>query len=660
IWTSWERECPASPTYDEEMESSSFPAFFRRLERKHGIVRFFRRSKEWVYYTCHGEDTSLVAEEAYKTTSGVQNQGGLPTLTISVKMFSSLVPVLLDRNFRIEVWEQESGSTSRWKVRHSASPGNVEALLRDLVGTDGDGQLDALAATGGTAVMMVANVTAGGGVGIAYANTSFQVLGLMQFQDKELNELEGIVVQIGARECLLEDSGPCTAELEEIMGRCEVLCTVKGKECFRRGRDEIMEDLHILTGNTDEIGDTSRTQTVIKPDICAAQEMPLALSSLACLITHLNLLGDSSNQQTFTLVIDELQKYMQYDAAASKAMSVFPATNRLQLPMALAHGTTGGPGSGETGRGHSLYSILNQTCTAMGSRMLKRWLQHPLVNVKEISQRHAMVQSLCDNTTLTSTLRDGKGMLRGMLDLDKVAQRFSRKPVRSSLATLLGVYRAVMRLTSIVDALQEAVGQAVEEQSKGEGNEKMINSLGGEGQQSVGDLSQFLSLCEEVIDLDHMMETGGKEVRVRPTFHEELKRLGGEIQGNQEEMNGVLRAIEREAKATSGKVKLEYSTVHGYHLRVTKKDQTLVGTCKGALTLSVQKAGVLFTTDNLRSLGAMATRLKEQYQDVQGKIVEQAVSVACTYVTVIMSAAKVVSELDVLLAFSVCAQTWDW
>lgn len=50
----------------------------------------------------------------------------------SVKLFSSLVPTLLGRNQRIEVWELEPDSSSRWRIRCSASPGNVEGLISDI------------------------------------------------------------------------------------------------------------------------------------------------------------------------------------------------------------------------------------------------------------------------------------------------------------------------------------------------------------------------------------------------------------------------------------------------------------------------------------------------------------------------------------------------
>ncbi|CAN0457428.1 unnamed protein product, partial [Ectocarpus sp. 8 AP-2014] len=90
------------------------------------------RSKEWVYFTAHGLDADLVSREAFKNTSAVSFQsGGLPSITISVKVFSSLVPALLAKNFRIEVWEQLAGS-STWTRRLSASPGNVEAIMADI------------------------------------------------------------------------------------------------------------------------------------------------------------------------------------------------------------------------------------------------------------------------------------------------------------------------------------------------------------------------------------------------------------------------------------------------------------------------------------------------------------------------------------------------
>lgn len=55
-----------------------------------------------------------------------------------------------------------------------------------------EGQPEEDAATG-TAVMMSTYATASGDVGVAYANTAFRNLGLLEFQ---LADLEGVVVQV--------------------------------------------------------------------------------------------------------------------------------------------------------------------------------------------------------------------------------------------------------------------------------------------------------------------------------------------------------------------------------------------------------------------------------------------------------------------------------
>lgn len=47
-------------------------------------------------------------------------------------------------------------------------------------------------------------------------------------------------------------------------------------------------------------------------------------------------------------------------------------------------------------------------------------------------------------------------------------QRFLRKPMRVTLATLLGVYRAVMRLSSIAGAMDDAIEDANEDGNEAE------------------------------------------------------------------------------------------------------------------------------------------------------------------------------------------------
>lgn len=97
--------------------------------------------------------------------------------------------------------------------------------------------------------------------------------------------------------------------------------------------------------------------------------MPTTTIELASLLTCLDALTAPA---IVPYVTDELRKYMHYDAAASKAMGVFPSPNRFQLAAALGHGEDSGNSE------FSLFSILNKTCTGMGSRMLKRCIRGEL------------------------------------------------------------------------------------------------------------------------------------------------------------------------------------------------------------------------------------------------------------------------------------------
>ncbi len=62
-------------------------------------------------------------------------------------------------------------------------------------------------------------------------------------------------------------------------------------------------------------------------------------------------------------------------------------------------------------------------------------------------------------------------------DLDKTMQRFLRKPMRVTLATLLGVYRAVMRLSSIAGALENAYDDSNQDQDKDGGPQLLRQRL---------------------------------------------------------------------------------------------------------------------------------------------------------------------------------------
>ena len=129
------------------------------------------------------------------------------------------------------------------------------------------------------------------------------------------------------------------------------------------------------------------------------------------------------------------------------------------------------------------------------------------------------------------------------------------------------------------------------------------------------------------------------------------------------------------SKASKGKpaderVLLEYSTVHGVHLRVTKREQAPVMAALKQLqekrrdgtisVLSTQKAGVLFRTPRLDTCVAHYGACLEGVRLMEANIAAQAIAAAATYRPVMRLVAKVLAEVDALAALAHVAALNNW
>lgn len=68
----------------------------------------------------------------------------------------------------------------------------------------------------------------------------------------------------------------------------------------------------------------------------------------------------------------------------------------------------------------SLLRVVDRTCTAMGKRMLREWIERPLLNPIVINNRHNGVQELVDLTEVRGEMR---GVLSGIYDLERLLSR---------------------------------------------------------------------------------------------------------------------------------------------------------------------------------------------------------------------------------------------
>ncbi len=116
-------------------------------------------------------------------------------------------------------------------------------------------------------------------------------------------------------------------------------------------------------------------------------------------------------QETQKAALRHLRRIYAYES--SEFMSLDPATKRnLELTASLQEGGIEG----------TLISIMDKTCTAMGGRLLRRWIMRPLKRLKPIQQRLDAVEHLFSNHEIRNNLREE---LEQIGDLERLISRIA-------------------------------------------------------------------------------------------------------------------------------------------------------------------------------------------------------------------------------------------
>jgi DNA mismatch repair protein MutS len=201
------------------------------------------------------------------------------------------------------------------------------------------------------------------------------------------------------------------------------------------------------------------------------------------------------------------------------------------------------PGAGE--EAGTLLAVLDETTTAMGARLLRRWILEPLVVAEEIWSRQEAVAELYGDAALRDRVSDA---LRGISDLERLAGKVGVG--RVAPRDLLGLRRSLSRLPALRAAGAEAASAVVR------------------------GLTADLDVLEDVADLldraiaedpPATLQEGGV---VREGWSAELDELRG-VRDGAVDFIASLQARER-ARSGISSLKVGFNKVFGYYLEVTK------------------------------------------------------------------------------------------
>ncbi len=199
----------------------------------------------------------------------------------------------------------------------------------------------------------------------------------------------------------------------------------------------------------------------------------------------------------------------------------------------------------------SLLGVLDWTVTSMGARLLRAYLEKPLVDLAEIEKRHDAVETLVRETALRLELRE---QLAEVYDLERL---LGRLVVGSGNARDLNALAA--SLEKVPPLKELLVGNAT--------------ALLAETEAKLDPLADFVALIHTAI-LDDPALTLRDGNLIRDGYNQELDKLRGASRGGKNWIR-KLQSAERERTGIKS-LKVGFNRVFGYYIEVTKPNIHLV------------------------------------------------------------------------------------
>ena len=193
----------------------------------------------------------------------------------------------------------------------------------------------------------------------------------------------------------------------------------------------------------------------------------------------------------------------------------------------------------------SLLWVLDKTHTPMGGRMLRGWLEKPLLDPGEITRRHAAVEALTENSIVRGELEEA---LKNVTDLERVMTRIVTGTV--NCRDLLGLARGFRALPEVKNQL-------------GKLDAPLLRKL----ENAIDPLADCADAIENTI-VDEPPLTVREGGIIRKGANAEADRLRDIMEGG----SGTIAAIEASEREKTGirTLRVGFNRVFGYYIEVSK------------------------------------------------------------------------------------------
>jgi DNA mismatch repair protein MutS len=341
--------------------------------------------------------------------------------------------------------------------------------------------------------------------------------------------------------------------------------------------------------------------------------LPLAMRAAGSIVHYLQ-----ENQKAALGQLDHLATY------STQSFMVLDAHTRHNLELFVS--ARWGASSG------SLLSVIDLTKTAMGGRLLKKWLGQPLLDINQLISRQEAIAWFCENTLVRHKVMS---LLGDIADLERLVNR-----IRGGIATprdLVALRFSLEKLAEVKSEIEEV---------------ECLPAL----------LSSDLKPCPDVVRLIEQaivdepgasLERGGV---IRVGFSEELD----EIRKASSEAKRYLANLERQERERTGikSLKVGYNRVFGYYIEVSKSNLNLVP--DSYIRKQTLTGGERFFTPELKEYESVILNAQDRIVELETAIFRQVCQQIAGVGERILSSAKALAEIDVFSGLAEAAVRYGY
>ena len=285
------------------------------------------------------------------------------------------------------------------------------------------------------------------------------------------------------------------------------------------------------------------------------------------------------------------------------------------------------------GREGSLVSILDKTNTAMGGRLMKKWVSRPLRDKESIEKRQDSVEQLLKEKSVREKLITE---LKEIGDLERIIARISTG--RANPREVVALKSSLKKIPSIIELLKKLKVQ------------------------TLSSIKENLNPLEELVDkiqssiIDFPPASINDGGIIRSGHSEELDELR-DIEFHGKDWIAKLQKTERE-KTGIPSLKVNYNRVFGYYIEISNVHKNKIPESyvrKQTLVNSER-----YITPELKEYEDKILTAEEKIFELESQLFNEVRLMAASEVSAIQQNAKNIAMLDCFISFAVCAETYKY